>query len=191
MVAAGLIDYIQAKPESAMQELAEMAQEAPAPMAVHYTSNTSEWYTPQHIIRRVLDMFQVIDLDPCSNSKNDPNVPARFHYTKEEDGLKQPWHGYVYMNPPYGDEIGPWVEKLCNEYEAGNVALAIALVPARTDTAWFARLWRFPLCFVRGRLRFSNGDNSAPFPSVVAYMGDNLPDFKYCFGDLGQIEVPA
>ena len=45
-----------------------------------------------------------IDLDPCSNSKAQPNVPALNHFTVEDDGLEQKWFGRVYMNPPYGRE---------------------------------------------------------------------------------------
>jgi DNA N-6-adenine-methyltransferase (Dam) len=107
-------------------------------MDVHYTSNTAEWYTPPEILQPVLALFQVIDLDPCSNSHETPNVPARRHFTKEDDGLAQPWRAdSVFVNPPYGDHIGPWVVKLCEEYESGNVARAIALLPARPDTVWF------------------------------------------------------
>ena len=71
-----------------------------ARLAPLMTSATPEWYTPNHIIERVLGMFEGIDLDPCSNSHEVPNVPAQAHYTQADDGLAQPWHGYVYMNPP-------------------------------------------------------------------------------------------
>jgi hypothetical protein len=167
--------------------VAQVVQEIRQPMAVHYTSVTPEWNTPRHIVDRVLGMFEVVDLDPCSNSHEVPNVPAVHHYTREDDGLSKPWFGYVYMNPPYGDEVGAWVEKLIHEYTAGTVALAVALVPARTDTSWFAPLWDYPCCFIRGRLKFGNGDNSAPFPSVAVYFGDSLEDFIEAFGNLGAI----
>ncbi len=83
--------------------------------------------------------------------------------------------------------IGPWITKLCGEYAANRVCLAIALVPARTDTDWFEPLWDFPLCFVHGRLTFGNAETSAPFPSVVAYLGDDPAMFASYFGDLGPI----
>jgi len=82
-------------------------------------------------------MWGEIDLDPCSNSHEEPNVPAKTHFTREDDGLAQDWHGRVYMNPPYGYEIAEWVDRLCQQYEQGSVIEAITLVPARTDTAWF------------------------------------------------------
>jgi hypothetical protein len=57
------------------------------------------------------------------------------------------------------------------EHEAGNVGEAVALVPSRTDTEWFRMLRDFPKCFVSGRLNFSEHEKSAPFPSVVIYLG--------------------
>jgi len=159
----------------------------PVPMAVHYSSASPEWYTPADIIRRVVGMFGTIDLDPCSNSNTAPNVPARHHFTREDNGLSRDWFNYVYMNPPYGDEIGAWTAKLCTEYAERRVGLAIALLPARTDTAWFAPLWDFPICFVRGRLKFGGAENSAPFPSAAVYLGDDPAMFADYFGDLGPI----
>ena len=94
-------------------------------------------------IEAVVACLGTIDLDPCSNAEGKPNVPARKHYTAADDGLSKQWRGRVYMNPPYGDEIDAWVAKLCEEHQAGRVPEAIALVPARTDTEWFARLRDF------------------------------------------------
>lgn len=96
----------------------------------------------------------------------------------------------VYLNPPYGTEIGPWIAKLREELWAGRVSEAIALVPARTDTEWWERLTDEPsptVCFVKGRLRFGNATNSAPFPSAIAYFG--LDDAKFCevFRQFGRI----
>lgn len=176
---------------------------APSRMAVHFSSATPEWYTPAHIITRVLDLFGHIDLDPCSNAKgDDANVPARFHFTREDDGLTQSWripgwvddHGAVstsvrvYMNPPYGDEIVPWVERLIRAYTTGEIDEAIALLPARTDTQWFQPLFDYPMCFVEGRLKFVGPKTeTAPFPSVVVYLGDDLVAFRDAFGSLGTI----
>jgi hypothetical protein len=156
-------------------------------MAVHYTSDTPEWYTPAHIIARAIKALGAIDLDPCSNSRNAPNVPAAKHFTEEDNGLIQPWHGRVYMNPPYGRIIGEWAERLVREFDAGRVTEAVALVPARTDTEWFRAFRRFPRCFLYGRLKFSDHDNSAPFPSVAIYLGSNLPAFALAFDDIGDI----
>ena len=151
------------------------------------TSNSPEWHTPPHIIERTIRVMGAIDLDPCSNSHQCPNVPATRHYTQEDDGLVQDWHGRVYMNPPYGRVIVLWIDKLVKEYQAGRVTQAIALLPARTDTRWMARLRSFPRCFLRGRLKFSGCENSAPFPSTVMALGCLLEDFVAAFGDLGDV----
>ena len=156
-------------------------------MAVHFSSESPEHYTPLIIIKAALLCLDEIDLDPCSNSHDTPNVPAANHYTAEDDGLAQRWAGRVYMNPPYGREIGAWVDKLVESHVAGNVTEAIALVPARTDTQWFARLRDFPVCFVTGRLTFGGNDDPAPFPSAVFYLGDDIAGFYYAFNHLGDI----
>lgn len=137
-----------------------------------FTSETDEWYTPKEIIESVLKVFGgQIDVDPCSNSSTDPNIPAEVHFTKDENGLTKPWFGRIYMNPPYGRDIKDWVLKLIEEYQKGNVEEAIALVPARIDTEWFAAFDPHPWCGVKGRLKFSDNPNSAPFPSAIFYLG--------------------
>lgn len=153
---------------------------------VHFTSNTPEWYTPPEIIERTVHLFGVIDLDPCSNTGK-ANVPSRKHFTESDDGLTHPWNGRVYMNPPYGDVIGLWVSKLANEVSSKRVKEAIALVPARTDTEWWQSLRDTSVCLVKGRLKFSGHENSAPFPSAVAYFGGRRAMFARYFGDLGDV----
>lgn len=155
----------------------------------HHSSSTPEWYTPQSIIDRVLQVFGTVDLDPCSNDVGTPNIPAAENLTNEQDGLAYRWHGRVYMNPPYGDEIGGWIEKLATSYADGDIEAAIALLPSRTDTQWFRRLKNYPRCFIWGRLKFSGATNSAPFPSMVVYLGVRVADFIQAFRDVGDIYV--
>ena len=157
----------------------------PSKLAVHFSSETPEHYTPQVVIDAALACLGEIDVDPCSNSSEHPNVPAREHYTREDDGLLQLWYGRVYMNPPYGREIDLWVEKLCEEHDASRTTEAIALVPSRTDTQWWRRLRDFPVCFVTGRLTFVGNDDPAPFPSAIFYLGENIGAFYRAFHGLG------
>lgn len=151
--------------------------------SVHFSSDSEEWYTPPSVIERVMRTLGAIELDPCADPKK--TVPALNHLTEDDDGLAVEWNGRVYMNPPYGAGIKLWVAKLQAHHETGDVPEAIALVPSRTDTAWFAMLRDYPRCFVRGRLRFSGHDNSAPFPSCAFYLGPNTPRFVAAFDDLG------
>ena len=89
------------------------------------------------------------------------------HYTKLEDGLIQNWDNeIVFCNPPYGRQISKWVEKAYN-----SSALTVMLLPARTDTKWFHK-WIYKkdsvkVEFLKGRLKFSNSKNFAPFPSMI------------------------
>lgn len=156
------------------------------------SSKSDEHYTPKEIVDAVLELLGTIDLDPCSNSHASPNVPAKRLYTQADDGLSKPWQAAtVFMNPPYSD-VERWVNKLCDEYAAGNIGDTIALVKGDTSTQWFQRIWEHAgaVCFPHHRLRFLNGDatqkNSATFASAVVYLGYDLdPFFKAFEGKVG------
>ena len=112
-------------------------------LAVHHSSETPEHYTPPEFLQSVYAVFTgVPDLDPCAESHRNPNVSAKKHYTRADDGLAKPWRGRVFVNPPYGDELPAWVDKLRAEWDRGQVRELLALLPARTDTAWFQTLTR-------------------------------------------------
>lgn len=92
------------------------------------TTNNDEWLTPPGIVR-VLGEF---DLDPCAPVSR-PWDTARNHYTKVDDGLSREWNGRVWLNPPYGREVAKWMQRLASHRDG------IALVPSRTDTAWYQK----------------------------------------------------
>ena len=77
--------------------------------------------------------------------------------------------GYrVFCNPPYGRNIGKWVEKAYTESQKPNT-LVVMLIHARTDTRWFHN-WVYgkaEIRFIKGRLKFGGQKNNAPFPSMV------------------------
>lgn len=142
--------------------------------SVHHSSDSQEWYTPPDILGRLLERYgrTEFDLDPCSPNANGP-VPATMRYTKADDGLAQPWHGLVFCNPPYGRDIGKWVDKVILESHHARIIL---LIHARTDTAWWHRLMAAGGTpeFLQGRIKFlspkGRGD-AAPFPSVLVEIG--------------------
>ncbi len=154
---------------------------------IHFSSKKPEWYTPPLVASLARQVLGTIDLDPASCAAANRNIQAVNYYDEDTNGLAQPWYGRVWLNPPYGDEIQRWVPRLIGFYEAGLVTEAIALVPARTDTAWFQPLFSYVLCFWRGRLHFSDAKESAPFPSVVAYFGPNVEQFRSTFSAYGRI----
>lgn len=131
-----------------------------------YTSNTDEWATPQEFFDKLNDEFH-FTLDPCALPTN---AKCTKYFTPHDNGLSQNWGGeIVFCNPPYGRAIYDWVRKCSEESKKPNTTI-VALIPARTDTRYFheyiynkAREVRF----VRGRLKFGNSKNSAPFPSMV------------------------
>lgn len=130
-----------------------------------------EWLTPPDIVV-ALGAF---DLDPCSPVVR-PWPTAVHHFTANDDGLAQPWTGRVWCNPPFGREAVKWLRR-CAEH--GN---AIALVPARTETAMFYEcVWdrADAVLFLRGRPHFHYVDGSrAPYNSgapicLIAYGAGN------------------
>jgi hypothetical protein len=129
-----------------------------------------------------------IDLDPCSDSHTEPNVPARAHYTAADDGLAKDWHGTVFCNPPYS-QVQAWIRKLLAEHRAVRVHAAVLLVKAAPETRWWRLLDAHPRCYIRGRLVFSNAPASAPFPSAAFYLGPDIPRFVAAFRDRGAIEL--
>ncbi len=166
--------------------------EPPSRLAVHFSSDTPEHYTPQDFLLLVKDVFgDIPDLDPCSNSHDTPNVAAHRHYTAEDDGLKKPWAGRVFMNPPYGREVPAWITKVRKEWARGKVSELIALLPARTDTEWFNHLTADTddavICFLFGRLTFIGNNDPAPFPSMVVYFGPKHDVFADIFVQQGSL----
>ena len=153
-----------------------------------FTSDSVEWYTPPNLVGSIAVFLDGIDLDPCAEPAK--AVPATTHYVEDDDGLARDWSGKVFMNPPYGSGIDDWVRHLVNAYRSGQVTQAIALLPARTDTAWMGRLRDYPRCFIRGRIRFS-GEGSAPFPSVLVYLGGHIAKFAEHFEAIGDTYISA
>src|SRR5690625_3063082 len=133
-------------------------------LTVHYSSKTNEWATPQCFFDRLDEEFN-FTLDPCSDGLN---AKCEKFFTQEDDGLTQSWAGEsVFMNPPYGRVIGEWIKKAYEESKKG--AMVVALIPARTDTRyWHEYVMKADeIRLIKGRLKFGDGKNNAPFPSAV------------------------
>ncbi|WP_165820836.1 DNA N-6-adenine-methyltransferase [Pueribacillus theae] len=133
-------------------------------MAVHFSSRSSDWETPQDFFDELDKEFN-FTLDPCASHTN---AKCDKYFTKEDNGLLQDWSGEtVFMNPPYGREIKDWVRKAYEESLKGTTV--VCLLPARTDTRWFHDYiyGNAAIRFIKGRLKFGGAKNSAPFPSMV------------------------
>lgn len=115
-------------------------------------NESKEWYTPPEVFTALGMKF---DLDPCGAPGGD-FVPARARYTIADDGLRKPWAGCVFVNPPYGQETPRWAGLFARHRNG------IMLVFSRTDTDWFHGLAPQAdlLCFTRGRLSFVRPDGT-------------------------------
>lgn len=115
---------------------------------------SDEWYTPPFVFKALGLEF---DLDPCSPGSGHW-VPARWVYDKSDDGLAMPWHGLVFMNPPFGGRNGhvPWLEKFIAH---GN---GIAIVRSYTSAGWWHDLLPQAdgLLWPRGKTQFIRPDGS-------------------------------
>lgn len=135
-------------------------------MNVHFSSETDNWSTPQDFFDKLNEEFS-FTLDPCADELNHK---CNKYFTKEDDGLTQDWSGeIVFCNPPYGRDIKKWVKKAHDSH-----ALTVMLIPARTDTSyWHDYIFgKADVRFLRGRLKFGDSKNSAPFPSAVVIFND-------------------
>ena len=121
---------------------------------VMFSSAKEEWATPRDLYASLHAEFG-FTLDPC---------PLWELGEERIDGLIRSWAGErVYCNPPYGRGIGLWLAR------AREAMIAVYLIPARTDTAWWHdyAMHADEIRFVRGRLRFGGQENTAPFPSAI------------------------
>ena len=132
-----------------------------------FSSRSDDWETPQWLFDELNTEFH-FTLDPCADKHNHK---CEKYYTKEQDGLSKCREGErVFCNPPYGREIGSWVKR-CYLHGRVGEGIAVMLIPARTDTRWFHEYnyknEKAEVRFIKGRLKFGNAKNSAPFPSMV------------------------
>lgn len=114
---------------------------------------SDDWYTPKYIFDALDTRF---DLDVAAPPEGPRYVPADSWFS--DHGLEREWHGFVWMNPPFGGRNGiiPWM----NAFFAHNSG--IALTPDRTSAPWWqasARRARAVL-FINGKVKFERPDGS-------------------------------
>jgi len=136
-----------------------------------FSSKTGKWDTPADLVDDLATVFPW-DLDVCASG---PNVCENY-YTEADNGLSKPWGDLNWCNPPYGrGDSGclPWLEAGVSAMRWEKKA-TVNLIPARTDTRWWQDNVPFAsqVVFIRGRLKFGNATNSAPFPSAFVVFGE-------------------
>jgi hypothetical protein len=122
-------------------------------MSVHFSSLRLDWKTPKSVYQ-ILDAEFHFDFDPCPT---DPDF----------DGLDIEWGNRNFVNPPYGRELPKWIQKGYDEWQKGR--MIVFLIPSRTDTKWWHDycMKATEIRFIKGRLKFDEHKNSAPFPSAI------------------------
>lgn len=125
-----------------------------------------EWSTPQAFFEFCEREFGEFDLDAAASPTN---TKCDCYYTRGDDSLAQDWPGSVWCNPPYGRRLREWVAKAEGvvHLEATQVVM---LLPARTGVRWFHDIFGrsgVTVYFVKGRLKFGDGDIPAGFDSIV------------------------
>ena len=135
-----------------------------------YSSASDDYGTPQWLFDELNEKWH-FQVDVCASADN---AKCDLYFSKEDDGLKQDWSQFdtCWMNPPYGRQITSWVEKAYETSKAGTTVVCV--LPARTDTRWFHDYClKGDITFLRGRLKFNDGKNPAPFPSmIVVFKGE-------------------
>ena len=140
---------------------------------VLFSSKTGNWATPQDFFNKLNWRFGPFTLDPCADSNNSKCTK---YFTESDNGLSESWEGFTsFVNPPYGRGIDKWIRKAFEESRKNNTKV-VMLIPARTDTKYWHQyvMQADEIYFVKGRLKFGDSENSAPFPSaVVVFDGGN------------------
>lgn len=122
-----------------------------------FSSFSDDWATPKGIYRQLNDEFQ-FDFDPCP--------------LKDNLAFVSEWGKRCFVNPPYSD-IRRFLEKALAEIEGGRTEVAVFLIPSRTDTKWWHELVMpnaSDIRFIKGRLKFNDSKNPAPFPSCIVIL---------------------
>jgi phage N-6-adenine-methyltransferase len=155
---------------------------------IHFSSGTDNWATPQWLFD-LLDAEFDFAVDVCAVAQN---AKCARYFSPEDDGLNQDWQGMCWCNPPYGRQIGLFIEKAWRSSLLG--ATVVCLVPARTDTTYWHRFITLAheIRFIKGRLKFGKAQNSAPFPSaIIVFRPDKREKDKprVSFVDLSEVQA--
>lgn len=133
-------------------------------LKVMYSNKSDEWETPIDLFNSLNNEF-MFTLDPCATAENHK---CSKWFSAKDNGLEKSWGGHtVFCNPPYS-QIKLWAKKAWEEHFNPDTTI-VMLIPARTDTQYFHNYiyHRAEIRFIKGRLKFGDGKNPAPFPSMI------------------------
>lgn len=185
-----------------------MAQREKSQAFTHFTSKTKvEWYTPEPEIARARILFGgIIGLDPATDAIGQARIQALTHYTRADDGLRQPWrhHGPLWCNPPYNGASAAWLFRFIREYRRGLLPEGgLFLVNSAPGYDWweaaFKACWT---CLVEKRIPFLQADglpllDKSGHPvankkgSTYFYLGPETARFTQLYGAIGRALPPS
>lgn len=136
-------------------------------------------FTPAEFVSILEMVWGRIDLDPCGHVDSPVRAARKILLSDGGDGLRDEWSGrFVYVNPPFSS-MTSWLRRANEMWSLGKVEKVAALVPARTDSAYFhdhlARVC--DIGFLRGRMQFARASgrsdkaNRVPFSLMVCIWG--------------------
>ena len=141
-----------------------------------FSSLNDTWTTPKSFFGTLNDEFDFkLDAAALQSSALCPLWYGPDHAQEDwRDAFARDWQkdagGNIWLNPPYGNVIKNWIAKANVEATLGGGNI-VCLVPSRTDTRWW---WegciQHEIRFIKGRLKFGDGKNCAPFPSALVIM---------------------
>ncbi len=142
--------------------------------------DSQSWITPKFII----DALGPFDLDPCAATVR-PWDCARINFTEDLNGLEQRWLGnwFVFLNPPFHRyQVAQWIERMATHNHG------IALLHARTETAWFKPIWQnaAALLFLNQRLTFHKPDGSLCTTAAGEPANSGAPVVLCAFGNTAE-----
>lgn len=115
------------------------------------SSNTVHWATPTNLYNKFVENGYI---DPCPLHSQTNGLIYDFTNAK------------IYVNPPfkYLDTWVNWIIKQIN-----NNCIVWLLMPSRTDTKYFAKIFPYvkDIYFFKGRLKYNDGKGVSPFPSMI------------------------
>ncbi|MDM0612466.1 DNA N-6-adenine-methyltransferase [Clostridium perfringens] len=150
-----------------------------------FSSKKQDWETPLNLFEKLNEIFN-FNLDVCAIPETEK---CKKYFTPEIDGLSQEWYGTCWMNPPYNRYQVNWIKKASEEVIKHN-SIVVCLIPARPDTkVWHNIIFKNAdtICFLKGRLKFSNSKESAPFPSAIVIFGKISFKQRNALEELGKI----
>jgi phage N-6-adenine-methyltransferase len=153
------------------------------------SDESDEWSSPRELVEPLDAAVGGFDLDPCSGAESSPFAAET--YTAADDGLAQPWHGDVWVNPPYS-EMWDWTDKAIEAVSTGDAETVCFLCKGDSSTDWWqcAASHAAVICAIDHRLSFGDGDSSAPFASHVVVFGALPEALRAALEEFGTLLYP-